>query len=101
MFLEVEFFISSDRQDIPYLSLFYIRILILFHFNVIESDVEDATTNIYVHSLDDLFNALFKMGTDELMALKDIDADAAQWVITQALPKPSTLRYKQRMKYFI
>lgn len=63
---------------------------------ILTISVEDTTSQIYVSGFDDLGNALLKMGANELIALKDSDAGAAQQVFNRALFQ--TFNFKIRAK---
>ncbi|KAG2205081.1 hypothetical protein INT47_002175 [Mucor saturninus] len=63
---------------------------------ILTASVEDSTSQIYVNGFDEFGQALLKVSANELIALKDNDAGAAQKVINRALFQ--TFNFKVRAK---
>ncbi|CEP18126.1 hypothetical protein [Parasitella parasitica] len=63
---------------------------------ILTMSVEDATSQIYCNAFDDQGNTLLKMSANEIMALKENDATAAQVIFNKALFQ--TFNFKVRAK---
>lgn len=67
---------------------------------ILTASVEDATSQIYVNGFEDFGETLLKMSANELIALKDNDAGAAQQVINRALFQTFNFKVKAKTEVY-